>query len=409
MKKGIILAVLLLSTIVLSGCDYKEKDHFAFYNGYKDEEINYFDEYAIVYQNNEYNLTLYAVRDEEILDSNGDEFVNYIMDWDVTEVSTLLLSCGYYNLYRESKERNLGGMNSHLIPGQEIYDYCTDYDTLKLSLPNEEEVTIQLYRDINSDDIEWKEVSSINENNVAIFVRDNSSAILYVSLAIIITAVLSIGYTVIYRRNYNNFTKGLKVRKLLRLGTVNALLVILLAFASIIIIQENKPLIHRYESNFYDYELREDSVDYLPVFDNDGYTLIESQGNQELYIQVESNDKMTYYIILVDGDDRYVMDEFLAMWPEAGISDDIRVELFQKETNNSSFIFAYIVSQYIDGAHNFSYWHGVMRNIAGEVIFVDFLDSDSELNLYDGWYEYYKNAKGYYRVYIERAKDDIAD
>lgn len=396
MRKVIFFIVILTFTIFLSGCSDIQRNNFVYYDGYNDEEGKYFDEYAIVYENDDYNLTLYAVRDESIIDTNGDQYVNYLMDWDISKVTTVNLSCGNYGLINGSRGWSPGGMDSHLIPGQEVDDYCSECTEFVLELPDEDIAQIEIYRNDNSIELDWKEVSGINESNISIFIRDNSSTLTYILVALLITLLLSVGYVTLYKRNYNNFTRGIKVKRLPNMRVINVVLAVILILASVVIIYEHERLIHRYDSNFYDYEDQESSIDYLPIFLNDNYTLIGAEGNQEIYVDVQSSDYIEYYFVLVDNNERYVMDIYVSNYPNASVYDSVRVELYQKESDNGGLIFGHIIAQYqfIDGefVQVSSLSKGVTENIDGETLFVDFLDLEGSLQ------EYYKNLKGYYKI-----------
>ena len=145
------------------------QENFIYFDGYRDEEVKYFDEYAIVYEDYEYNLTLYALRDMKITDTEGKLYVNYLLEWDVSKLTEVSLTCGNHVLKGGSRGWSPGGMDSHLIPGEEIYDYCGDYSKFSLELPGEEVILIDIFRSDNSGDISWSDVSEINENNFSIF------------------------------------------------------------------------------------------------------------------------------------------------------------------------------------------------------------------------------------------------
>ena len=396
MKRVLLLTLLMILTFFLSSCSYMRQENFIYFDGYRDEEVKYFDEYAIVYEDDEYNLTLYALRDMKITDTEGKLYVNYLLEWDVSKLTEVSLTCGNHVLKGGSRGWSPGGMDSHLIPGEEIYDYCGDYSKFSLELPGEEVILIDIFRSDNSGDISWSDVSEINENNFSIFFRDNQTAILYVSIAFVTAILMGVTYIYIYKRNYNNFTKGRKVRKLLSIGVVNIILVTLFILSSIIIIQENESLINRYDSNFYDYEQQENSVYYLSEFDNENFQLIGSKGNQEVYIESASDDEITFYFVLVDGDSRYYMDAFMWSFPNAAVYDSIRVDLYQKEVDYGGLIFGNVIALYeiIDGVsiQTGSLSLGVTESVDGETIFVDYMDSTGS------WQVYYENNKGYYMM-----------
>ena len=74
-------------------------------------------------------------------------------------------------------------------------------------------------------------------------------------------------------------------------------------------------------------------------FDNENFQLIGSKGNQEVYIESASDDEITFYFVLVDGDSRYYMDAFMWSFPNAAVYDSIRVDLYQKEVDYGGLIF----------------------------------------------------------------------
>lgn len=396
MKKILVIMMLFSFVFLLSGCNYIQEDNFVYYDGYNDSEVKYFDEYAIVYYNDDYNLTLYAVRDETIIDTSGEQYINYLLEWDISKITMLSLTCGNHSLQSGGRSWDSGGIDSHLVPGEEVADYCGLYSDFELTLPNEEKILIDKFNSNNASDLDWQAVSDIDGNNLSVFFRDNTDAIIGVAIAILVTIILSVIYMYLYKRNYNNYIKGLKVRKLPNFGVVNIILIVILFVTSVIIIIGCESLENRFESNFYDYVQQEDSTYYLHEFVNDGYELIGSDGNQEVYINIESDDDMTFFFVLVDNDIRYYMDAFSYSFPNAAVHDLIRVDLYQKEDEFGGLIFGFVVAwcEIIEGESTQvgALSLGVTSIIDGETVFIDYLDSTNS------WEVYYENSKGYYKT-----------
>lgn len=392
-----LLSLFILSILVfsLSACSYLDKESFSFYDGYKDEEIKYFDEYAEVYRNDEYDFTLYAVKSSTIQDGQGNEFVNYILKWDIEKVYGYSIDCGNHNLYGGWVGWTPGGTETHLIPGQEIFDYCQDYTVFELNIYDEFQDEINIYTHLNESDLEWNNVSTI-DNNFALFMLDYSKLIMTIVIVVITTVVLLIGYGVLFRRNYNKYVKGEKVRKLLNLNFVMSVIFVIMILSIFVIIITYENPKHRNDNNFYDYEEQENSQNYLPEFVNEGYELIGAEGTQEIYSYVKNNDEIRFYTVLVDGESRYIMDIIEFSYPNASDIDSCRVELYEKEVEYNGLIFGHIVECYksIDGVdvQKLSLSLGVTTLINGRLDFLDFLDSTD-------WYQiYYKNIKGYYKM-----------
>ncbi len=395
MKRLLSLFILSILVFSLTACSSLDKESFTYLDGYLDDDIKYFDEYAEVYRNDDYDLYLYAVKSNSILDDQGNEFVNYILKWDIGKLSGFSLNCGSHSLYGGWVGWSPGGTKTHLIPGQEIFDYCQDFTEFKLNVFDEYQDEISIYTHDNEGELNWRDVSTI-ENSFGLFILDYTKLMVTITIIIVTASIITIGYNILFRRNYNKYVKGEKVRKLLNFNLVvvaTFVLMILSIFMAISIYENPK---HKNENNFFDYENQENSQDYLPEFVNEGYELIGAEGAQEIYSFAKNNDEIRFYTVLVDGDDRYLMDVLEFVYPDASDIDSCRVELYEKEIEFDGLILGYVVECYksIDGVDvaQFALSLGVTTSIDGRVEFVDFMDST---NFYQ---VYFKNVKGYYRV-----------
>ena len=206
---------------------------------------------------------------------------------------------------------------------------------------------------------------------MSLFILDYSKLMITITIIVSITAAIMIGYNILFRRNYNKYVKGEKVRKLLNVNFVLGLTFILTILSIFIVINTYENPRHKNDNNFFDYENQENSQYYLAEFVNEGYELIGAEGAQEIYSFVKNNDEIRFYTVLVDGDDRYLMDVLEFSYPGASDIDSCRVELYEKEIEYDGLILGYVVECYkdIEGEDvvQFTLSLGVTESIDGRV------------------------------------------
>jgi hypothetical protein len=209
-------------------------------------------------------------------------------------------------------------------------------------------------------------------------------------------------YKFFYQKNYNNFTTGKKVRKLPSAISVGIILLVTMILSYIILFTEYNYHTYNQSNNLYDYTLSEQRTEYLEIFVNDGYTLLEKNGDLEAYVNVISENQVAYFIVVVDGDIKYIADEIYYDYPGAANIDSYRVDLHQKDGLVGGEIYGYFIAGYkvIDDVNTevFVYSSAVTEKVDGETVFVDFMDATNN------WTEYFMNRKGYYKVSMGRAE-----
>lgn len=394
MKKGLEILMLFITLLFLSGCSDINREAFSYFNGYNDTEKKYFDEYALVYENNEINLSLFSVKSNKMLDNNNHPYINYILMTNIEKAEGVNLTCGNHSLYSGYHAWIEGGNKYYLISGQEISDYCQEYTDFELSIYNTDfETDIKIYKDGVFDDLEWNSVSEVNESNTIMYINQNQELFLYALLIIILVLIIIFIYRFVYKRNLNNFLKGNKVRKLPELSTAIIVSVVICFVAIVILVGTYDDKINKYDNNFYNYELKENSVNYLSEFINHNYELLSSNDRQEVYLEKSSDDEITFYFVLIDNEKRYYLDALVLSYPGAADFDTFHIELYDKETDYNGLLLGNIVECFklFDGEEvsQFALSFGVTRG-DGRIEFVDFNTENI----------YYKNAKGYYRVHI---------
>ncbi|ERJ13238.1 hypothetical protein [Haloplasma contractile] len=390
MKRLLGTLILIISILFLSGCSDFNKETFLYYNGYNDTKKKYFDDYSLIYKNNKYDLSMIAVRSDEIVDSNNYPYINYIVKWNVNDVEGLNLSCGNYALYSGYHFWHEGGNKYYLISGEEIEDYCGDSTHFELSIPGTDvKENIKIYRG-ESDKLEWEHVTDVNEGNTIIYIKQNISLFIYISLIIILAVTLIFIYSLIYKQNMNNFVKGTRVRKLPELSKVMILLFGISCITIVILIGLYEEKINLYNNNFIYYEVKENSTYYLPKFKNNNYELLSSRGRQEVYLDKQNSDDITFIFVLVDDDKKYHLDAMSFVYPNAAEFDRCNIELKEKETDYNGLQIGYLVECFItdDGEERsiFVISLGDTKEVDSKKVLVDV---NTE-------YTYYKNAKGYY-------------
>ncbi|MFA5006929.1 MAG: hypothetical protein WC509_05650 [Candidatus Izemoplasmatales bacterium] len=396
MKKFMTALLAVLSTWSLSGCTAPlQEETFSYYDAYYELTVKYFDSYAVVYENADYDLTLFAVKSSEIVDGDGNEYVNYILKWNIDKLDTIFrFSCGSHGLWSGISQWN-GTYMTHLIPGQEVHDYCQPYD-FTLTIQGEHVADIGLVTDANQAQLAWMPVADVGENNLGAYLANNRVFILTLSGVVLGVGLFVLAYLAIYRKNCNNFVSNKKVTKLPGPSVILSLSIMIGLLTIIALVSSHEAPSDHYDNNFYDYVRQEESTLYLPEFDGDGQELIGSAGMLEVYIEKNGTDDIVFTVVLVDGDERYLMETIAYSFSNAANCDRYRVELHQKQKDDDGYAFGYIVEAYEDVGgeeiRQLSFSLGVTEEIDGTLTFIDFMDST---NMYD---VYYMNAKGYYKM-----------
>lgn len=376
MKRWLILLLVILLAIALSGCSTLNEESFIYYNGLDDESGEYFDEYAVVYELPSEHFMIIAVRSDAILDTFNEPYINYLVITDMRKGTSYSLSCGFPNLAGGV----IGGYGSstNLIPGVQIYDYCVDKTEMTLKFHYIEiETTIPIYSN-DSNELQWHNVSDFNSNEIYAYMFYNSHWLIYIAIVIIIAVSLIFLYRFLFKLNYNQYTKKEHVRKLPDLSIISIIIIIIGIISISSIINNKDDLWFRYDTNFYDYEEFVTGLDYLIPFVNDDYTLIDGDDRQEIYVDIQSADEVAFYIVFVDGIDKYIYDFHTFDFPGAGEFDHCIVDLHDQEMD-FGIVLNYVIECTVDTIDGpvtiINFAEGITEEIDGALSFVDFNDS----------------------------------
>jgi len=398
MKKMLLSVLVILSIIVLSGCSTLQKESFMYYDGEEDENGEYFDEYAIVYEVPREHFMIIAVRSEDILDINNDPYINYLIITDIGKSTSYSLTCGFPSLSGGVIGSVTGGSSTRLVPGEQIYEFCQDDTEMTVRLEHEGiEATIPIYTN-DSSELDWNEVSEFTENEYDIYMYYNSQWIIYTVITIVASILLAILYRYLFKYNYNQYTKKEHVRKLPDLYVINIIIVII-GIISISAIQSNYNYDSwfRYNNNFQDYDSLFESLDYLEPFENDGYTLINGNDKQEIYVDVQNSDEVIFYIVFIDGNDKYLYNELTFDSTGDGEFDYCTADLHAKDIDEGGILLGYVVECSQDtptGSETvLSFAHGETEDINGSLLFVDFYD----------FVRIYKSRSGFFKIHVVTA------
>jgi hypothetical protein len=398
MKSILKILPIIMLIFFLSGCESARQEDFAFYDDFLETELKYFDQYFVFFEDKDNGITIYGVRDEEITDETGQEFINYIIKREYSGDGVYRFKCDY-NVLDSGALRNDNMSVIEVIPGEEVYDYCLD-DIFTIILPDGSVESREIYRDVNHQDITWLDVDDLDSRNTVDYFVNNYLLFVTIIGVMVVSISIFIGYKIYYQRNYNNFAKGKTVRKLPSVVFIGITLFIITVIFNMVVITEYNDFEYNQSNNIFDYAVSERRTSYLEPFINDGYTLLEKRGRLEAYVNVISQDQVEYLIVLVDGEDKYIADEIFYGYPGAANFDSYRVELYEKDGVVGGYIFGVIIAGYkvIDSVSTevFAYSVGITEKVDNETQFVDFNDS------IDDWTEFIKNRKGYYQVNIIR-------
>jgi len=396
MKRFLKLLAFIFFLLLLNGCTDINKDSFSYYDGYQDDNKKYFDKYALIYDNNDLNIFLYAVKSKEILDNSNQQYINYILKWDVKKVEDIKLTCGNYILYSEKTNNNDGKNKYYLISGEEISDNCQDILYFELSVnDNDLKENIKIFKSGN-DDLNWENVSKIKDRSLVIFIRQNIELFIYIGLIIVLTIILIFCYRVIYTRNLNNYVKGKKIYKLPDLHHMILILIGISLISVLVLIGLYDTKSDIYDNNFYNYKVKEQSREYLPEINVEDYELLSANDRQAIYVEKIGKDKIFFYYILLEQEKKYPMDKIGFSIPFVlDKYDTFQIDFYEKATKDNGLLIGYIMQSFrIENGEkvlSYSIYNCETKKLDGKLKFIDFYED----------YIYYKNAKGYYRIYTK--------